>query len=161
MKINRDKDAAAVRVVPPLVPLATILAGVGLNRLAPIGAALDIPAPERHWIGGLIVAVSFALLSIWSVVIFRKSGQDEKPWKPTPEIVERGPYRITRNPMYLQMLIGCVGFAVILVDVWILILTPVCAIVLQKLAIEPEEAYLESKFGEAYLAYKRRVRRWV
>jgi len=76
-------------------------------------------------------------------------------------IVEHGPFRITRNPMYLQMVLICIGFAVMLMNAWILALTPVCAWVLQLFAILPEEAYLERKFGGAYLAYKSRVRRWL
>jgi len=63
--------------------------------------------------------------------------------------------------MYLQMVLICIGVAVIRMDVWILVLTPVCGWVLQRFAILPEEAYLEAKFGETYLAYKRRVRRWL
>ena len=63
--------------------------------------------------------------------------------------------------MYLQMVFVCVGFAIILWDVWLLALTPVGAWLLQRLAIVPEEAYLERKFGDTYLAYKRRVGRWV
>jgi protein-S-isoprenylcysteine O-methyltransferase Ste14 len=63
--------------------------------------------------------------------------------------------------MYLQMVLGCVGFFIILSNAWILILTPICALVLQQFAILPEEAYLERKFGDAYLDYKRRVRRWL
>ena len=155
------KDAAAVRLFPPGVPLLTILAGVGLNRLWPIELGFALPTPDRYWIGGLIVAGAFFGLGLWSVLIFRETGQDVSPWKPSPEIVERGPFRVTRNPMYLQMVVGCIGFAVALMNFWILALTPVCAWVLHRFAILPEESYLESKFGAAYLAYKDRVRRWV
>ena len=63
--------------------------------------------------------------------------------------------------MYLQMVIACVGFAIILSNAWILMLTPIGALVLQWFAILPEEACLKQKFGEPYLAYKRRVRRWI
>ena len=63
--------------------------------------------------------------------------------------------------MYLQMVLTCVGFSVILSNLWILALTPGCAVILQRFAILPEEAYLERKFGEPYLHYKRRVRRWL
>jgi protein-S-isoprenylcysteine O-methyltransferase Ste14 len=100
-------------------------------------------------------------LGLWSVLLIRNSGQSENPWKPTTQVIQRGPFRITRNPMYLQMVLVCLGFAVALVNLWILILTPVCAWLLQRLAILPEEKYLEDKFGEAYLAYKRSVRRWI
>jgi protein-S-isoprenylcysteine O-methyltransferase Ste14 len=63
--------------------------------------------------------------------------------------------------MYLQMVLACLGVAVMLMNGWIVILTPIAAWLLQRLAIAPEEAYLEGRFGEAYLAYKRRVRRWL
>lgn len=95
------------------------------------------------------------------MVIFRRGGQSEIPWKPTPHIVDHGPFRITRNPMYLQMVVVCLGFSILLANGWIAILTPVCAWALQRFAIVPEEAYLEGKFGETYLAYERRVRRWI
>jgi protein-S-isoprenylcysteine O-methyltransferase Ste14 len=107
------------------------------------------------------VAGAFFALGLWSVIVLRRTGQSENPWKPTTEIVESGPFRVTRNPLYLQMLLMCVGVAVILMDWWILVLTPVCAWLLQRLAILPEEAYLQRKFGDAYLAYKSRVRRWL
>ena len=156
-----QKDAAAVRVFPPAVPLLTILLGVGLNRVWPIHLGFQIPSPARYWIGGLIVLAAIQLLGYWSVRIMRRSGQSENPWKPTSEILDRGPFRITRNPMYLQMLLVCVGFAIILWNAWILVLTPLCAWVLYRFAILPEEAYLERKFGDIYLAYKHRVRRWL
>jgi protein-S-isoprenylcysteine O-methyltransferase Ste14 len=156
-----ERDSAAVKTFPPAVPLITILLGIGLNRLWPIDLGFEIPTPQRYFIGGLIVAGAVLGLGWRSVVQLRKTGQSENPWKPTTEIVQSGPFRFTRNPMYLQLVLGCIGFAVALMNLWILILTPICAWLLQKLAIEPEEKYLEQKFGETYLAYKRRVRRWL
>lgn len=146
---------------PPAAPLVTILAGVVLQRTWPIVLPFELGTPARYWVGGLTIAAAFLGLGLWAVLIVRGSGQSENPWKPTTAIVERGPYRVTRNPMYLQMVIGCVGFAVLLWNPWIAILSPVCAWVLQRFAIVPEERYLEEKFPEAYLAYKRRVRRWL
>ena len=141
--------------------MVTVLVGIGLNYLWPINLGFALPAPERYWVGGLIVAGAFIGIGSWSFILFRRTGQSVQPRKPTPQIVERGPFRVSRNPMYLQMVLICVGLAIILWNVWVLVLTPICAWVLQKFAIEPEEAYLEAKFGEAYLAYKRRVRRWI
>ncbi len=161
MESQQQRDAAAVRVFPPGVPLLTILAGLGLSHLWPIDLGFAFPTPERYWVGGLVVAGAFLGLGLWSVLLFRGTGQDENPWKPTPQIVERGPFRITRNPMYLQMVLICIGVSVILMDFWILALTSVCAWLLQRFAILPEEAYLEHKFGDTYLAYKARVRRWL
>lgn len=158
---ENEKDGAAVRFPPPLLPLITILAGVALERWWPLAAGFDLPAPERYWVGGVAIAVTVLVLGLWPVVKFRRSGQSELPWRPTPLVLEDGPYRFTRNPMYLQMVLVCVGLAVILSNVWILVLTPLCAWALYRFAIRPEETYLERKFGDGYLNYKRRVRRWL
>ena len=154
-------DAAAVRIFPPAVPLLVIALGIGLERLWPIRLGVELAPPVRHALGAAIALGAVLGLGLWSVVLFRRSGQNENPWKPTPAIVERGPFRVSRNPMYLQMLLACVGVAVFLANVWILLLTPIGAWVIQRLAIRPEEAYLERKFGDDYRAYKRRVRRWI
>jgi protein-S-isoprenylcysteine O-methyltransferase Ste14 len=156
-----SRDAAAVRVFPPAVPLLTILIGVGLDRLWPFGFPFGPPAPARYWIGGAIVVGAMLGLGLYAVVLVRRSGQSENPWKPTTEILDSGPFRLTRNPMYLQMVLACIGFAIILDNVWILLLVPLCVWALHRFAIVPEEAYLEGKFGERYLSYKRRVRRWL
>ncbi len=161
MGTEEKRDSPAVRIIPPGVPLLTVLAGYGLDRLWPIDIGFTIAPPAHYWIGGLIVAGAVLGLGIWPVVIFRRSGENELPWTPTNTILERGPYRLTRNPMYLTMVLVCIGFAIILWNVWILILTPVCAWILNQFAIKPEEAYLERAFGESYRAYKRRVRRWI
>ncbi len=80
---------------------------------------------------------------------------------PVPEIIERGPYRFTRNPMYLLMVLVCMGVSVVLANALILLLTPLAAWILERLAILPEEAYLERKFGQPYNRYRKRVRRWL
>lgn len=155
------RDAAAVLVFPPAVPLLTILAGVGLDRLWPLGRWFGPSAPACYWLGGTVVVGAILGLGLHSVLLVRRSGQSENPWKPTTEILARGPFRFTRNPMYLQMVLACVGFAILLQNPWILLLTPVCMGVLHRFAILPEEEYLERKFGERYLTYKRSVRRWL
>ena len=159
--VDGEKDGAAVRFPPPLLPLATILAGVALERSWPLTAGFDLPTPARYWAGGIAIAITVLLLGLWPVVKFRRSGQSELPWRPTPLILIDGPYRFTRNPMYLQMVLVCLGLAVILSNAWILVLTPLCAWALYWFAIRPEEAYLERKFGDGYRAYKRNVRRWL
>jgi protein-S-isoprenylcysteine O-methyltransferase Ste14 len=156
-----SKDAAEVRVFPPAIPLVTILLGIALNYLIPLGAAFSPAGYTHYWVGGLIVVGAILGLGWRSVRLVRGSGQSENPWKPTTEIIESGPFSISRNPMYLQMVLVCVGFSIILWNVWILLLTPLCAWLLQRLVIAREEAYLERKFGESYLSYKRRVRRWL
>jgi protein-S-isoprenylcysteine O-methyltransferase Ste14 len=159
--VTDPEDRAAVRVFPPTVPLIVILLGVLLNRLWRIDPGIGVSASARYWIGGSIVVGALATLGLWSLILFRRSGEDPNPFKPTFQMVRQGPYRFTRNPMYLAMLLVCVGFAVMLENFWILLLTPVASFVLQRYAVTPEEEYLERRFGEEYVAYKRRVRRWL
>jgi len=151
-------DRAAVRIFPPAAPLATIVAGIILERMLPLGH--DFGTSLRV-LGAVLVLGAFALLGAWSVFLVRRSGQSENPWKPTTGVIQTGPFRVTRNPMYLQMVLGCVGFGLALSNSWILLLTPICAGLLHALAILPEEAYLERKFGAEYRAYRQRVRRWI
>ena len=81
--------------------------------------------------------------------------------KPSTEIVTSGVFQRSRNPIYLGMLLLYTGIAILANSLWILILVLPFAIILQKGVIEPEEAYLEQKFGDEYLRYKARVRRWI
>jgi protein-S-isoprenylcysteine O-methyltransferase Ste14 len=155
------KDAANVRFFPPGIPLLIIAVGIGLNHLWPFNLANEVPEWVRYSLGGAIALGALLGLGAWSVIIMRRSGQSENPWKPTNCIIESGPFRITRNPMYLQMVIVCFGAAIGLMNGWLLLLTPVCGWLLQRLAIIPEEKYLERKFGNSYLAYKDRVPRWI
>lgn len=152
---------AGVRVFPPGVPLAAVSLAVGLNWFWPLDFGFSIPTPLRYWIGLGIVAAALFGLGVWSVVLFKRGGQSPNPWKPSPQLEERGPFRFTRNPMYLQMVLICLGLSVALMNWWLLILTPAVAWLLQRYAILPEEAYLEQQFGDAYLEYKSRVRRWI
>lgn len=156
-----DKSGAAVRFPPPLIPVLAILIGVGLGFLWPLGVGVELPTPGRYWAGGIIVIGSILGLGLWPVLMFRHSGQSVIPWTETPKIELHGPYRFTRNPMYLQMILVCIGCTIILANGWILCLTPVCAWLLYQIAIKPEEAYLEEKFGESYRAYRSNVRRWI
>jgi protein-S-isoprenylcysteine O-methyltransferase Ste14 len=151
-------DRASVRIFPPAAPMATIAAGLVLDRTVPLGPDLGVPI---RVLGGALVLGAVGLLGVWSVILVRRSGQSENPWKPTTGVIQTGPFRVTRNPMYLQMVIGCIGFALLLSNVWIMLLTPLCAALLHTLAIRPEEAYLERKFGSEYRTYKARVRRWI
>jgi protein-S-isoprenylcysteine O-methyltransferase Ste14 len=159
--MNEQRDAAAVRIFPPAVPVLTILLGAGLNHIWPIHFGFKITSTECYWLGGAILMGAIFGLGLWSVLLIRWSGQRENPWKPTTQIIDRRPFTFTRNPMYLQLVLVCVGIAVIFANWWVLALTPIGVWLLQRFAILPEEAYLERKFGDTYLAYKRRVRRWV
>ena len=158
---NEEKHGATVKFPPPILPIVTIVAGYILGRFLPLFPDSALPTPGRYWIGGLIAAAAVVIFVVLPFLQFNKSGQDPAPWTPTPEIVVEGMYKFSRNPMYLGMLVFCVGFSIILSSVWILILTPVCGWLLYSVAIRHEEVYLEEKFGDSYRAYRQRVRRWI
>lgn len=161
MSQGQGRDAAAVRIFPPGVPLVVVLAGIGLQRLWPLEPVAQLPAWLRWTVGGAIVVGAVLLLGLRSVMIMRRTGQSENPFTASTEIVTAGPFGFTRNPMYLQVVLVCLGFAFALWNPWILFLTPVGGVLLHYLAVLPEERYLEAKFGEPYRDYKRRVRRWI
>lgn len=158
---NQHEKHADVKFPPPILPIVTIVAGFILGRFVPLLPDVGLPTPGRYWIGGLVAAAAVLVLVVWPARQFQKTGQDPKPWTPTPEFIVSGMYRYTRNPMYLGMIVFCIGFAIILSEAWVLVLTPVCGWLIYVLAIGPEEAYLDEKFGDSYRAYKARVRRWT
>ncbi|HEX4601198.1 MAG TPA: isoprenylcysteine carboxylmethyltransferase family protein [Gemmatimonadales bacterium] len=156
---DRSKDTSGIRFPPPLIYLGVFLAGYALDRVAPM----------RVWAapGPLVLAISWALIlgaifvaaSAW--VQFRRAGTTPNPTQPTTALVVRGPYRFTRNPMYLGLAALYLGAALRLNSLWPLVLFPVVITLIEWRVIAREEAYLEAKFGEAYRAYKARVRRWI
>ena len=158
---SSGSDSAAVRFPPPVAGVLIILAGYGLERVVPLVAATTMPSVVRYGVGGFVVAASVAVLSIWPIVLFKRSGQDPRPWTPTPELLVEGPYRFTRNPMYLMMVLVCAGASLLLASAWVLLLTPLCGVIIHLTAIRHEEAYLERMFGESYRRYRERVRRWI
>lgn len=160
MATPHERDAAAVPILPPAYPVAAVLAAVGLQRAWPIPIDALAARPWHLIAGGLVLGAAVLGLGA-SIAFMRRSGQSEKPWTPTTAILAQGPYRLTRNPMYLNMVVACIGLAILLANPWLLLLTPLVVWALQRWAIKPEEAYLERKFGAAYLAYQQRVRRWL
>lgn len=159
--MNDSNDAAEVKFFPPGVPLIAIVLGIVLEWFLPLSNRFPLESPTRIVTGVTLVLASVLLLGLWSVVLMRGGGQSENPWKPTTHIEERGPFRFTRNPMYLQMVLVCIGAGIALANWWIVAFVPGVVWALHTLVIRHEERYLESKFGESYLSYKRRVRRWI
>ena len=159
--MNEEKDHAAVRFPPPVVGILTIVIGYALGQYVPLMDDFLLPAPARYIVGGAIVVVAGYLFGYLPIKQFGKIEQDPKPWTTTPEILVDGIYKYTRNPMYLMMVLVCIGFSIILDEVWVLILAPVCGFVIYLTAIRHEEVYLEEKFGDSYREYKKNVRRWI
>ena len=153
------EDRAAVRFPPPLVFVLAVFAGFLLNRWA-LPLPLTLPEGIRELVGDGAVLLGITLM-IAATLLFRRTGQHPAPWKTTPEIVATGPFRLTRNPMYLGMAMIHLGTGLRLANGWILGLLPLAVFGVYWTAIRHEEAYLERKFGDSYLAYKDSVRRWL
>ena len=156
---DTEKDGATVRVPPPLVFLGLLVAGVLLHRyVAPAPMALE---QSIRIVAAAVAAVIGLILMGGAIGLFRRTGQDPKPWVSTPEIISTGVYRVTRNPMYVGMALIQTAIGVGLGNLWIVILVPVSVTIVYATAVRHEEAYLERKFGEPYTRYKATVRRWV
>lgn len=154
-----DQDGASVRIPPPLVYLAAVIAG-GLTGRYLFPLSLDVPRGVRFAAAAVVAAIGFGVMAA-AVGLFRRTGQDPKPWKSTPEIISTGVYRITRNPMYVGMALIQAGIGIGWASGWILALVPVVLAVVYAIAVRHEEAYLEETFGDTYLRYKSSVRRWI
>jgi protein-S-isoprenylcysteine O-methyltransferase Ste14 len=142
---------------PPLVYLGSIGLGLLVHFFWP---ARLLPAPINVPIGVVLVLVAGALF-ISSVRAFRKAGTPVPGSRPTTIIVRAGPYRFSRNPIYVAFTLLQVGLAA-WVNSFGLLITLVPAVALMSLVVVPrEERYLEARFPAEYLPYKREVRRWL
>ena len=156
--MSETTDRANVIIHPPIAWGIAFVVGLALDWLYPLPfVPTSVP---RVWVGGLVFAVGFAL-AIWAIVTMRRAGTRIETHKPTTTIVANGPYRFTRNPIYLGMLLGQTGFAIGFDTLWLLATLVPFYLVIRYGVIAREEAYLERKFSAAYLSYKARVRRWV
>ena len=156
--MDMRSDTAAVIIRPPLALLLAIMAGLALNRFVPLSfLPPDLPA---LWLGAVVFAVGLAL-AIWAITTMTRAGSNVPTNLPTTTIVERGPYRFTRNPIYLGMFLALIGLTVALDNFWLLAMLVLFAIVIRYGVVAREEAYLERKFGDVYRSYRSRVRRWL
>ena len=153
-----NERGAEVHFPPPLVFVGFILLGVALQYI--VG---PIPFPASPWVRaiGIVVVVAGLVLMVAAVREFRRTGQDPKPWKPSPELVLQGPYLFTRNPMYVGVTGVQFGLGLALGNLWISLLAPCALAVVHFMAVLPEEKYLGEKFGNSYGEYCRRVRRYL
>jgi protein-S-isoprenylcysteine O-methyltransferase Ste14 len=149
-----------VAIMPPLLFLGALALGTLLSFIVPIGPTPGAANAAALAIGATFVVVGFALAAL-SVRNFRRAGTSVVPTEPATALVATGPYRITRNPIYIGFVLAYFGFAVMLTSMWVLLLLiPVLAI-LQRGVVMREEEYLERKFGDNYRKYKARVPRWL
>jgi protein-S-isoprenylcysteine O-methyltransferase Ste14 len=154
----QDTDTSNAVVRPPVALILALAAGLAADRLYPLRfVPASVPGAS---VGGIIFAIAFAL-AVWAIVTIRKAGTQVETYKPTTAIVASGPYRLTRNPIYLGMVLGLIGLAIAFDSLWILAALVLFYLVIRYGVIGREEAYLERTFGDVYLGYKSRVRRWL
>ena len=151
-------DSANLGVVrPPLVYLFSILAGLALHFIWPLPLGFRTLSTPL----GIAIVIVATGLFVHSVRQLRGADTPVRANKPTTVIVQTGPYRFSRNPIYLAFSLLQLGIA-IWVDSLLVLGTLVIAVVLIACVVVPrEERYLERKFGADYLGYKASVRRWV
>jgi len=151
-------DTANVIIRPPIAWAVAVLGGLALNWLLPLPfVPATVPA---GWLGATVFALALALFA-WAIVTITRAGSNVPTNRPTTTIVDRGPYRLTRNPIYLGMVLGLIGLAIALNSLWLLLTLVPFALVIRYGVVASEEAYLERKFGDDYRRYRARVRRWL
>jgi protein-S-isoprenylcysteine O-methyltransferase Ste14 len=150
-------DAVTFRLWPPVAIGAPLLAGWLVTRFWGDPVALGA---WRIPVGWVLVAL-FAAWDGWALWLFARNRTGLLPGQATTTIVQRGPYRLSRNPLYIGLLALYVGAALLAPTFWGLVLLPVAIVLILWGAIIPEEKFLHERFGGEYDQYTQRVRRWL
>jgi protein-S-isoprenylcysteine O-methyltransferase Ste14 len=150
-------DVPGVIAPPPLIYLGGLAAGFGLEAL------LDSPSVPGAlaWPVGAALIVTGGALARSFLRAFARAGTPVSPYSTPTKLVTKGAYRLSRNPGYLGMALAYAGIAVIAGALWALAPLVVVLALIDRGVIVREERFLERKFGEDYLSYKRRTRRWL
>ena len=155
--MREQPDNAGVRVPPPLIYACAVIGGLLLDR----AWRLPIGAEQPRRVLGSLLLVGWVAFTAGSVRSFWRKHTSIIPFRPATALVTTGPYRFTRNPMYLGLALLTAAFGVLLNTWWpILLLVPTLLIV-QAFVVAREERYLHRRFGAEYDAYVRLVRRWL
>ncbi len=154
---SASPDHAGVAFHPPFLLALAILAGFLARWLVPLSFLSPSLATS---LGTVIIAAAFGVF-FWALYTMRTGNASIPTSEPTDAIVVRGPFRFSRNPIYLSMLLLQVGIGIRANSLWFLGLAAVSAVLLWWGVISREEQYLERKFGTEYVSYKGRVRRWI
>ena len=154
---NDERDKPGIRVPPPPIYLLALLLGLLLDRRMHVPF---LPREVARLLGWPLVGGAMTLAA-WFARTMRRADTTMHINKPVSRVVQDGPFRFTRNPGYLSLTMLYAGIAVLRNALWAIVLMPLVVYVIQREVIEREEGYLERTFGEEYLAYKARVRRWV
>jgi protein-S-isoprenylcysteine O-methyltransferase Ste14 len=157
--MSQEPATAGVIAPPPLIFLAFLAVGLLADRLWPLWR-IGGPAGLRWAAAALLTAAGLGLI-VSAALRFRQAKTPPEPWKPSTSIVGAGPYRFTRNPMYLGMFTIYLAIALAADSLVTLLLTTPLAAIVELFVVRREERYLEAKFGDAYRTYRSRVRRWI
>jgi protein-S-isoprenylcysteine O-methyltransferase Ste14 len=150
-------DNPGVITHPPFLYAGALAVGAVLDELI----ALPVLAPGAGLVPGVALIVLALALAGWCIGLFVRAGTNVPTNKPVTAIVTDGPYRFSRNPIYVALTALSVGVAVWANSYWMLGLLLPTLVIMNVGVIAREERYLTAKFGDAYLAYKARVRRWL
>ena len=145
------------RIYPPVYFLAALMALAGLHFLLP---ELRWLGPPATYAGGLFVLVGL-ILALVSSELFRRRRTTIKPFEPSTALVTSGPFRLSRNPMYLGMVLVLLGCAMLVGTVWPLPVIPLFIWLITSRFIVHEEEMMEQVFGDDYREYRQRTRRWI
>jgi protein-S-isoprenylcysteine O-methyltransferase Ste14 len=142
---------------PPLIYLASLLAGIALDKLLP-------PLPlVGGWgaVPGWVCLLGGALIMPFVLLRFRRARTPFVPLKASSALITGGPYRLSRHPSYSALTLLYLGLGFLLHNCWILLLTVPTVLAMDRWVMRREEAQLEMMFGERYRSYQARVRRWM
>lgn len=152
-------QTSGVRIFPPLIHVAAIAIGFLIEWVVPVRIGGSGFGAVRI-AGCILLAIALALIASAARIMYG-AGTTPNPTRPSTVIVTNGPFRFTRNPMYLAWEIICIGAGLVANAAWPVVMAVPAAIVTRRIVIDKEERYLEQKFGSEYLDYKSRVRRWL
>ena len=155
----KSTDTAGVIAPPPLLALAAVVAGLGLDRLAPLGLLAMIPPLPRYGLAAALFALALFVV-LRAVRAFGRAGTEVKPWRPSTALVTGDIFAYTRNPMYWGLGLLILAIAIGLASDWSLVALIAFALVIHYGVVLREERYLEAKFGDDYRRYQARVPRY-
>lgn len=149
-----------VHFPPPFVFVAAFLIGMALDRWVMEFRLGNAGRPVLLVAGWLLIALGLGVMlsAIWT---FTRARTSVLPFRPATAMVTSGPYRLSRNPMYVGLTLLYVGLSLLAGMAWPLVMLPLALWALTALVIRREEQYLGSAFGAEYAAYRQRVRRWI
>lgn len=152
-----SRDHPGVIAKPPKIYLASIVAGAALEWIRPLPFA---PPGSEPWLGLALLAAGIGLMA-WAMRQFAQAKTNVPTDLPATTIVTSGPYRWSRNPIYVSLTLIHLGIACWVNGGWLLVSLALTLVVMVYGVIRREERYLEAKFGETYRAYRKEVRRWL